>query len=179
MPSVHDIRCPGGPIEFDITKPLVVTIAAPASGVNVTLMPTTGGTFSGNVAVTGGVTATGAIQGATLRVTSTSDFDDNVNMDVSLQVTRFITQLGGLATVASATSITPPARMFFVSGTTTVATINVPAVMDTDSGSITIIPTGIFTINTAGNVALGVTTVVNKALTLVYDVTTNKWHPSY
>jgi hypothetical protein len=42
-----------------------------------------------------------------------------------------------------------------------------------------LIPTGIFTTTTAGNIALASTAVVNKALYMIYDPTTAKWYPSY
>ena len=38
---------------------------------------------------------------------------------------------------------------------------------------------GIFTITTAGNIALASTAVVGKALIMTYDNTTSKWYPSY
>lgn len=81
------------------------------------------------------------------------------------------------ANVASATTITPSGELFHVTGTTAIATINVPFVGF--NGSITIIPDGIFTWTTAGNIALAGTAVVNKALTMTYDATTSKWYPSY
>jgi hypothetical protein len=82
-------------------------------------------------------------------------------------------------TIASATTIAPTTSIAFVSGTTAVVTITAPAPISTGGGSITLIPTGIFTWTTAGNIALAGTAVVSKALTLVYDVTTAKWYPSY
>jgi hypothetical protein len=42
-----------------------------------------------------------------------------------------------------------------------------------------LIPTGLWVSNTAGNIALGTTAVVNKALTMTYDSGTTKWYPSY
>jgi hypothetical protein len=42
-----------------------------------------------------------------------------------------------------------------------------------------LIPTGVFTWTTAGNIALAGTAVVSKALTMTYDATTTKWYPSY
>ena len=38
---------------------------------------------------------------------------------------------------------------------------------------------GIFTITTAGNIALAGTAVVGKALIMTYDNTTSKWYSSY
>lgn len=81
------------------------------------------------------------------------------------------------ANVASATTITPTGELFHVTGTTAIATINVP--YSTFNGSITIIPDAVFAWNTAGNIALPGTSVVGKALTMTYDATTAKWYPSY
>jgi hypothetical protein len=81
------------------------------------------------------------------------------------------------ANVASATTITPTGAIFHVTGTTAVVTINIP--YTGFNGTITIIPDGIFTWTTAGNIALAGTAVVSKALTMTYDSTTAKWYPSY
>lgn len=82
-------------------------------------------------------------------------------------------------TIASAGTIAPTTPIVFVSGTTTVVTITAPSPISATGGSITIIPTGIFTTTTAGNIALASTTVVSKALIMHYDATTTKWYPSY
>jgi len=65
--------------------------------------------------------------------------------------------------------------MFHVTGTTSIATINLPYTGFT--GAITIIPDGIFATTTAGNIAIVSTAVVSKALIMTYDGT--KWYPSY
>jgi hypothetical protein len=81
-------------------------------------------------------------------------------------------------TIASATTIAPLTPIVFVSGTTAIATITVPPSL-VGGGQLTLIPTGIFTTTTAGNIALASTAVVSKALILTWDATTNKWYPSY
>ena len=81
------------------------------------------------------------------------------------------------ANVASATTITPTGSIFHVTGTTAVATINLPFTGFT--GTIIIIPDGLFTTTTAGNIALASTAVVSKALHMTYDTGTSKWYPSY
>lgn len=81
------------------------------------------------------------------------------------------------ANVASATTITPTGPIFHVTGTTAIATINLPFTGFT--GTITLIPDGIFTTTTAGNIALASTAVVSRALTMTYDTGTSKWYPSY
>lgn len=79
--------------------------------------------------------------------------------------------------VASATSITPTAQVFPVSGTTAIATIVVPAGFKPGM-SITILPSGIWATTTAGNIAVITSaTVVSRALIMVWNGT--KWYPSY
>lgn len=79
------------------------------------------------------------------------------------------------ANVASATTITPTGGTFHVTGTTTVSTINLPYTGFT--GSITIIPDGVFSTNTSGNIALVSLSVVSRPLIMTYDGTS--WYPSY
>jgi len=82
-------------------------------------------------------------------------------------------------TIASATTIAPTKQITFISGTTAVVTITAPAPISAGGGTITLIPTGAFTWTAAGNIAVLGTAVVNRALTMTYDVTTTKWYPSY
>ncbi len=82
-------------------------------------------------------------------------------------------------TIASATTIAPTKQITFISGTTAVVTITAPAPISAGGGTITLIPTGAFTWTAAGNIAVLGTAVVNRALSLTYDVTTTKWYPSY
>jgi hypothetical protein len=84
--------------------------------------------------------------------------------------------IAGLTTIASAAtiSIEGGGNIIYVSG---VAAINTIVTYTSFRGSITIIPTGIFTTTAAGNIALASTAVVGKALIMTYDGT--KWYPSY
>lgn len=82
-------------------------------------------------------------------------------------------------TIASATTIAPTTMIAFVSGTTAIATITPPSPISLTGGQITLIPTGLFTTTTAGNIALASVAVVNKALILTYNQGTGKWYPSY
>lgn len=84
----------------------------------------------------------------------------------------------GAPTIVSATTITPITPILFVSGTTTIQTITAPAPISTNGGSITIVPTGAFSTNTAGNIAIAVTAIVNQAITLTYDPIALKWYPA-
>lgn len=82
-------------------------------------------------------------------------------------------------TIASAGTIAPTVGITFISGVTTISTITPPSPISAGGGQITLIPTGIFATNTAGNIALVSTAVVSKALIMTYDTTTGKWYPSY
>lgn len=86
-------------------------------------------------------------------------------------------------TVASANTITiANVPVTFVSGTTVIKTINVPTTWVGTAnygGRITIIPTGAFTWDTTGNIAVAGTAVVSRALDFIFDKGTGKWYPSY
>ena len=97
----------------------------------------------------------------------------------SLVLSSFSATNAAAPTIASATTIAPTTPIVFISGTTAVVTITAAAPISTGGGTITLLPTGIFTWTTAGNIALAGTAVVSRALTMTYDVTTTKWYPSY
>jgi len=97
----------------------------------------------------------------------------------SLVLSSFNATSAAAPTIASATTIAPTAQITFISGTTAVVNITAAAPISTGGGTITLIPTGIFTWTTAGNIALAGTAVVSRALTMTYDITTTKWYPSY
>ena len=94
-------------------------------------------------------------------------------------VTGLIATSAAAPTIASAATIAPTTRIVFVSGTAAIDTITPPSPISLGGGQITLIPTGIFTTTTAGNIALASTAVVSRALIMTYDVTTTKWYPSY
>lgn len=81
--------------------------------------------------------------------------------------------------IASATTIAPTQDIHLVSGTTAISTITVPANFSGGAGQITLVPTGLWTTATGGNIALASTAVVNKALIMTYDSTSALWYPSY
>ena len=97
----------------------------------------------------------------------------------SLSLSSFSAVSAAAPTIASATTIAPTTPIAFVSGTTAVVNITAAAPISTGGGTITLIPTGAFTWTAAGNIAVLGTAVVNRALTMTYDVTTTKWYPSY
>lgn len=82
-------------------------------------------------------------------------------------------------TIPSANTIAPTNPISFVSGTQLISTITPPALFALTGGQITFIPTGAWSTNLTGNIALATTAVVNRALIMTYDATTQKWYPSY
>jgi hypothetical protein len=105
-------------------------------------------------------------------------FTKSISMNVSIR-SGLTAQRTAAPTVASATTIAPTTQILFVSGTTPIVTITAPSPISTGGGAITLIPTGIFTTTTGGNIALASTAVVSRPLTMVYDATAAKWYPSY
>jgi hypothetical protein len=87
------------------------------------------------------------------------------------------------AAVASAAgALLPSGPLFHVTGTAAVTGFTIPVGCNATAVggcSFTIIPDGVFTWTTAGNIALAGTAVVNKALTFTWDATNSKWVPSY
>jgi hypothetical protein len=98
--------------------------------------------------------------------------DDSANTDV----TASFFNGSASSVISSGTTIAPTGNIHHISGTTAIATITVPAGC-TPTCSITLIPDGLWTTTTAGNISLASTAVVNKALILAWDGT--KWNPSY
>jgi hypothetical protein len=82
-------------------------------------------------------------------------------------------------TIPSANTIAPTNPITFVSGTQLISTITPPTLFTVTGGQITLIPTGAWSTNLTGNIALATTGVVNRALIMTYDATTQKWYPSY
>jgi hypothetical protein len=83
--------------------------------------------------------------------------------------------------IGSATSITPVAPIHHVTGTTTIQTINVPTSFGQtgNGGCIVLIPDGLWSTNTSGNIAIATTAIVSRQVTVCYDNGTSKWYPSY
>jgi len=105
--------------------------------------------------------------------TGTTTINNNI-------IAKGLTATGAVApTIASATTIAPTTPIVFISGTAAIATITAPSPISLTGGQIMLIPTGIFTTTTAGNIALASTAVVSRTLTMTYDATTTKWYPSY
>lgn len=107
----------------------------------------------------------------------------NVSVTNEMRAQKLVAGLhahGGPApTIASAGTIAPTTPVAFVSGTTTISTITAPSPISGTGGTIKLIPTGLWSTNTAGNIALATTAVVSRVLELTYDAITGKWYPSY
>jgi hypothetical protein len=80
------------------------------------------------------------------------------------------------ATIASAATIAPTNGSHNVSGTTQITTITPPAWVVAGS-EIALIPTGLWTTATGGNISLGSTAVVHKPIWFLWDGAA--WNPSY
>ena len=116
---------------------------------------------------------------------------NNANSDTS-EAFRFTSSLGDCAYIsnqgligqkigadlASASTITPKCAIHYVTGTTTISTITKPDIFGALGGQVTLIPQGIFSWNTAGNIALAGISVVNKAIIFTWEPNANKWYPS-
>lgn len=83
-----------------------------------------------------------------------------------------------IPTVASASSIFIYSQITYVSGVVTIANIT-PPVTFVNGGQITIIPTGKFSLSTAGNISIAVNAEISKPIYLTYDSVSGLWYPSY
>lgn len=72
-------------------------------------------------------------------------------------------------------TISPTTTIHHVTGIGSIQTINLPYTGFT--GILILIPDGLFTLTTGGNISIGVTAVVSRPLYLAYDGT--MWYPSY
>jgi hypothetical protein len=108
-----------------------------------------------------------------------ADDSANTGLEANVLISRLNATSAAAPTIASATTIAPTNSIVFISGTTAIETITAPAPISATGGQITLIPTGIFTTTTAGNIALASTAVVSKAMIMTYDSGTTKWYPSY
>jgi len=103
---------------------------------------------------------------------------NTANKSIQFPAGAFIGADAVAPTIASATTISPTKLVTFVSGTTPIANITGPAGL-LNGSELKLIPTGLWTTTTAGNIALASTAVVNRVLSFTYDGGTNKWYPSY
>jgi hypothetical protein len=79
--------------------------------------------------------------------------------------------------VASADSIIVKTDVVRVTGSTTINTITAPLMLDRDGVFLVLIPVdGSVALGTGGNILIGITAVINRAVFLVYSATTGKWY---
>jgi hypothetical protein len=81
--------------------------------------------------------------------------------------------------IASADSIIVRTDVVKVTGSTTVNTITTPLMLDRDGVIIVFIPVdGSVALGTGGNILVGITAVINRAVILVWDAVVGKWYIS-
>lgn len=113
----------------------------------------------------------------TALLTWAQNFTNWVSINLQAIRTQINTQVQGVgAALASAATITPTSAIHHVTGTAAISTITPPSGF---SGNIWLIPDGAWTMTTGGNIAIGVTAVVNQVLAMTYDPTPALWYPSY
>ena len=98
--------------------------------------------------------------------------------------TAFVTAIQGRTigtAITSASTISPLSPIVHITGTTAIGTITAPTGCTTAGTGceVTLIPDGLWTTTTGGNIAIASTAVVSKAMIMVYDPSTTKWYPSY
>jgi hypothetical protein len=120
----------------------------------------------------------GAMQRQLKKLTThATDFANWTTLRLGEIRTQVNTQVQGWGpALASAATITPTAAHHHVTGTAAIATITVPAGF---SGNIWLIPDGLWTMVTGGNIAHAVTAVVDRQLAMDWDPTAMLWFPAY
>ena len=81
------------------------------------------------------------------------------------------------STLASAITLVPKTEVVRVTGTVAIVNITVPPTSNF-STVLYVVPVGVFTWTTAGNIGLAGTAVVGKLIVFVYSKSQNKWFPS-
>ena len=109
-------------------------------------------------------------------ISSTSGHTQTISVNTAVLPIFTLSPGTGLA-LTSGSTIAPVNRVHHVTGTSTISTITATGVIDGEI--LVLIPDSSFATNTSGNIALGSTAVVNRALQFVWDATAAKWYPSY
>ena len=112
--------------------------------------------------------------GHTMQWENVNFMDDSANFSINTISARSV------PTIASAATIAPSSWLIKVSGTVAISNITAPGILQNGGlyrGCIKMIPTGLFTLATGGNIALASTAVVSRVLEVCYDG--SLWYPSY
>jgi len=157
---------------------------ATTSGTTKTINLGTAGLANSTTTLTIGSAVSGSkgtttIQTPNVFITAANTAQSTVSLAGTLSVGGVIGGPSPLITIPSSGTISPNSLYCFVSGTTAISNITVPSIFASGSCQLVLIPTGLWSTNTAGNIVLASTAIVNKALIMVYDSGTNKWYPSY
>jgi hypothetical protein len=134
----------------------------------------------GHAANVGGVASATQIGDGTNNAAHTLQFRSVNVLDDSANATFKTVSVTSVPTIASAATIAPTTGLVKVSGTTAISTITPPTVLQGGTaflGCVHIVPTGLWTFATGGNIALASTAVVSRVYTVCYDGTS--WYPSY
>lgn len=83
------------------------------------------------------------------------------------------------STVASAATTATTTGFVIITGTTAINTISSTGIPAGTSGCIQVLPQGLFTYTTAGNIGLAGSAVVGRILLFCFDTGSNKFWPSY
>jgi hypothetical protein len=110
---------------------------------------------------------------------------DTPSIILTAQMVTYVQSAGSAlevgANIASASTIAPVKPITHITGTATISTITAPTAFTGSNrgGCLTLIPDGLWSTGTSGNIAIATTAVVSKALTMCYDDGASKWYPSY
>lgn len=137
----------------------------------------TSGVFdsNGGTELRGVVSRSRTLTGAGM-MSSVSGHTQTISVNTAV-IPIFTLAPGTGSVLASASAIVPASRSHHVSGTSTILTISAAGLIDGEV--LTLIPDGAFATNTGGNIALGSTAVVNRAIQFIWDAGAAKWYPTY
>lgn len=137
----------------------------------------TNGVFDSNGAteLRGIVSRNRTLTGAGM-ISSTSGHTQTISVNTAV-IPIFTLTPGTGSAIASAATIAPANRVHHVTGTSAISTISAAGM--TDGEILTLIPDASFATTTGGNIAVGSTAMVNRALRFIWDAGAAKWYPSY
>ncbi len=137
----------------------------------------TSGTFdvNGSTDLRGIISRNRTLTGSGL-ISVTSGHTQTISVNTAVMPVFTLAPGTGTALVSGST-ISPVSRVHHVSGTSTISSITATGMIDGEV--LILIADGSFATNNSGNIALGSTAVVNRAMQFVWDATAAKWYPSY